>query len=176
MLFLKLFVFKEDGRSKSPQKSPVKTAAPLRVNFRKIKKGGLHTDREKSRNLTSVTLLRNFKSSPNTIFLQKKVVKMTEKQKCKIRKMRLDGLGYKAIASALALSLNSVKSYCRRNGLTGAGMVVALNNDVSVQLGLICKNCGAKLKHVVGKKQKVFCSDRCRKLYWKVKNEVNEND
>lgn len=101
---------------------------------------------------------------------------MTEKQMCKIRKMRLDGLGYKAIANALALSLNSVKSYCRRNGLTGAGVVVALNNGVSVQLGLICKNCGAKLKHTTGKRRKIFCSDRCRKKYWKMKNEVNKND
>lgn len=97
---------------------------------------------------------------------------MTEKQKCKIRKMRLEGLGYKAIASTLELSLYTVKSYCRRNGLTGMGIVVAMNNNVSIEHGLICKQCGAKLKHTEGKRHKIFCSDRCRKKYWRLKNGV----
>ncbi len=101
---------------------------------------------------------------------------MTELQKNKIRKMRLDGLGYKHIASKLVLPLSTVKSYCRRNGLIGIGSVVALNNEISVQLGLICKNCGRRLKHTEGKRRKVYCSDRCRKEYWNLNNEVKEND
>lgn len=31
-----------------------------------------------------------------------------------------------------------------------------MNNDVSVQLGLICRNCGKRLKHTAGKKEKFF--------------------
>lgn len=91
---------------------------------------------------------------------------MTEEQKIKIRRMRLDGNGYKHIASTLILPLSTVKSYCKRNGLVGVGPVVAMNNDVSVQLGLICRNCGKRLKHTAGKKRKFFCSDKCRKQYW----------
>ena len=101
---------------------------------------------------------------------------MNEIQKSKVRKMRLEGIGYKAIANSLDLPLGTVKSYCKRNALTGIGIVVALNNEVSVEKGLICKQCGAKLKHISGKKRKVFCSDRCRKKHWKLKNEVKEND
>ncbi len=78
---------------------------------------------------------------------------MTEEQKVKIRRMRLDGNGYKHIASTLILPLSTVKSYCKRNGLVGVGPVVAMNNDVSVQLGLICRNCGKRLKHTAGKKK-----------------------
>lgn len=44
---------------------------------------------------------------------------MTEEQKIKIRRMRLDGNGYKHIASTLVLPLSTVKSYCKRNGLVG---------------------------------------------------------
>ena len=62
---------------------------------------------------------------------------MTEIQKQKARQMRLDGNGYRRIATELELSLNTVKSFCRRNRLTGTGRVVALNADVSVQKGLI---------------------------------------
>lgn len=49
---------------------------------------------------------------------------MTEEQKIKIRRMRLDGNGYKHIASTLILPLSTVKSYCKRNGLVGVGPVV----------------------------------------------------
>ena len=99
---------------------------------------------------------------------------MTDKQKRKVRKMRLDGIGYRHIATELAVSLNTVKSYCRRNGLVGVGQVVALNVDVSIQKGLICKCCGTKLKHTPSKKRKVYCSDNCRKKYWKMKHEVKK--
>ena len=44
---------------------------------------------------------------------------MTDMEKEKIRYLRGEGLGYKAIASRLALSENTVKSFCRRNGLSG---------------------------------------------------------
>lgn len=90
--------------------------------------------------------------------------------------MRLDGIGYKQIASTLVLPLGSVKSYCKRNGLVGIGAVVAMNNEVSVWLGLICKNCGRRLRHTAGKRRKVFCSDKCRKEHWSLNNEVKNDD
>ncbi|MGN0150609.1 MAG: RNA polymerase subunit sigma-70 [Clostridia bacterium] len=101
---------------------------------------------------------------------------MTEEQKKKIRRMRLDGFGYKHIATTLVLPLSTVKGYCKRNGLIGIGPVVAMNNEVSVQLGLICKNCGKRLKHTAGKKKKTFCSDKCRKEHWRLNNEVKSDD
>lgn len=92
---------------------------------------------------------------------------MTENQKNKIFKMRLEGSGYREIASALFLSLNTVKSYCRRNGLGGYGKVVKLNHEVDVELGKVCKRCGKRLVHTKGKRKKIFCSDYCRKMYWR---------
>ena len=97
---------------------------------------------------------------------------MTEKQKEKVRTLRLEGAGYKAIAAELKLSLNTVKSYCRRTLLIGYGKTVAINNLVSVEKGLVCKCCNKKLKHLPGKKRKIFCSDNCRKKYWKKKNQM----
>ena len=44
---------------------------------------------------------------------------MTEKQKSEIRRLRLDGNGYRHIAAALNLPLSSVKAYCRCHGLKG---------------------------------------------------------
>ncbi|MCI8790782.1 MAG: RNA polymerase subunit sigma-70, partial [Lachnospiraceae bacterium] len=40
---------------------------------------------------------------------------MTDAEKEKIRFLRMEGLGYGAVAERLGLSENTVKSYCRRN-------------------------------------------------------------
>lgn len=42
---------------------------------------------------------------------------MTHEEKKQIGKMRAAGMSYTRIAESLDISINSVKSYCRRNGL-----------------------------------------------------------
>ena len=46
---------------------------------------------------------------------------VTDAEKEKMRFLRMEGLGYGAVAERLGLSENTVKSYCRRNHLTGFG-------------------------------------------------------
>lgn len=99
---------------------------------------------------------------------------MTETQKNKIRQMRLDGCGYRHIAAKLELSLSAVKSYCRCHRLTGFGKVVALNNAVRIEQGLICMGCGKRLRQTPGKKKKIFCSDKCRKKYRRSRGTEND--
>ena len=48
---------------------------------------------------------------------------MTENQKRRITLMRQQHIGYSAIATELRLSLNTVKAYCRRNGLQADDLV-----------------------------------------------------
>lgn len=52
---------------------------------------------------------------------------MTEEQAGQIRDLRLEGKGYKAIASALGLSRDIVRNYCKANGLDGYGEFAAVN-------------------------------------------------
>ena len=96
---------------------------------------------------------------------------MTEKQKSEIRRLRLDGNGYRHIAAALNLPLSSVKAYCRCHGLKGYGSVTALNDETTRESGLFCRQCGKRLHHTPGKRKKKFCSDYCRKKYWRDKND-----
>ena len=42
---------------------------------------------------------------------------MTNQQKEQIRTMRLQGIGYVKIGKILGISDNTVRSFCRRNGL-----------------------------------------------------------
>lgn len=84
---------------------------------------------------------------------------MTNEQKLRIAAYRKAGIGYKQIAKELDLSANTVKSYCRRNGLSNEAMVQRLPESV-------CENCGKSIEQKKGKKHKRFCSDRCRNQWW----------
>ena len=44
---------------------------------------------------------------------------MTDTQRTQIKELRLARYGYKKIAQALCLSVDTVKSYCRKNSLAG---------------------------------------------------------
>lgn len=88
---------------------------------------------------------------------------MTTLQKQKIQQMREEGLSYLQISSALGVSKNTVKSYCKRNNLGGA-VAVSVNNNTAEQQ--FCKNCGVPLLKKQGLKPKKFCCNKCRTLWW----------
>ena len=46
---------------------------------------------------------------------------MNDEQRQKIKAIRLQGLGYKRISDAIGLTRDSVRGYCRRNGLDEYG-------------------------------------------------------
>lgn len=53
--------------------------------------------------------------------------RMTEIQAVQIEELRMNGKGYKAIASAVGLSRDIVRNYCKANGMEGHGNTAALN-------------------------------------------------
>jgi len=84
-------------------------------------------------------------------------------QKDHIAKLRKSGETYSLIAATLGLSLNTVKSYCRRNNLSkGSGNESAMfmiNSE-------LCAQCGKSLIHRDKAKPKRFCDDKCRLTWW----------
>lgn len=52
---------------------------------------------------------------------------MTKEQAERIKELRMQGKGYKAAASAVGLSRDVVRNYCRANGMEGYGEAVKLN-------------------------------------------------
>lgn len=86
---------------------------------------------------------------------------MTDQEKKQIVIYRNQGLGYMTISKMLGISVNSIKTYCRRNGLGGVRAFENAEAKVSS-----CENCGSPLKQNPGRKKKRFCSDRCRNKWW----------
>ncbi|WP_368269901.1 RNA polymerase subunit sigma-70 [Enterocloster clostridioformis] len=87
---------------------------------------------------------------------------MTNEQKEQVRLLREKNIGYLAIANALDISVDAVRGYCRRNGLTGQRSN-ATRNDTSVGC---CLECGKPIIQRPGIKQIKFCSSGCRQAWW----------
>ena len=91
---------------------------------------------------------------------------MTNTQKQRIAYLRGKGDSYAAIADALGISENTVKSYCRRSNI---GIGVKAEQAATVDA---CEGCGHPLEHTPGAKRKRFCSDKCRMMWWKAHPEA----
>ena len=92
---------------------------------------------------------------------------MTRGEKLLIAQYREQGMGYTAIAGALGLPKNTVKSFCQRNGIKPVGKTVVLEKDN-------CRQCGSVLEHTPGRKKKQFCSDACRMHWWHDHREMSK--
>ncbi len=78
---------------------------------------------------------------------------MNKEQKTSIIRMRSDGVTFSEIANQLRLSINKVKSFYRRNAKTKSQLET-------------CMHCGKPIVQTKHKRQKKFCSDKCRNSWW----------
>ena len=87
---------------------------------------------------------------------------MTDKEKMQIAKFREQGFSYTQISKMMDLSINSIKTYCKRHGLGGTiGYEAIIDPGVSR-----CETCGKEIAQSPGRKHKRFCSDKCRMTWW----------
>lgn len=88
---------------------------------------------------------------------------MHEEQKQAVLALRSQGESYAEIAGCLNISQNTIKSFCRRSRIRPSPGI-SINPDK--ESPGICKNCGAPLSQMDGRRKKLFCSDRCRCTWW----------
>lgn len=82
---------------------------------------------------------------------------MNDSQRNQIKRLRQDGYSYRRIAQSLGISENTIKTYCRRQGLGGVVSTTKATDGIR-----FCTNCGAAVIQTAGRKEKKFCSDKCR--------------
>ena len=97
---------------------------------------------------------------------------MKESDKKKIEELWLQGYGSKKIADKLGINVNTVKSFCRRHGLSGDRQQERFNNTDIVVEEPRCKCCGSSIAWRSGTKKKIFCSDSCRMKWWNSHQEL----
>ena len=93
---------------------------------------------------------------------------MTNEQKEAIIRLRLDGRGYNHISKHLGINESTVKSFCSRHGLKKEDLEAksAIQKAIEKVSIRYCKNCGAKVIQYPGRKEKKFCCDKCRNMWW----------
>ena len=92
---------------------------------------------------------------------------MTDDQENQICQLRIQGHGYKAISSMVGLSRDIVRNFCKNNNLSGYGVALTKNIKDQIKQGLSCANCGAEIEQSLAGRPKKFCSDQCRREWWK---------
>lgn len=93
---------------------------------------------------------------------------MTELQKTLTLSLRSQGFGYKAIASKIGVSADSVRSYCRTLKSKTTTVIPSVNGENSY-----CPVCGKELQQANVGRHKHFCSDKCRVKYWSFNQKAN---
>lgn len=97
---------------------------------------------------------------------------MTGEEKAKIQTMRQQGVDYSRIAEALGLSINTVKSFCRRNNLCDRDIDILMSG--SGIRPAICKQCGNMLEQKSVSRPRLFCCESCRRAWWKEHGALSE--
>ena len=84
-----------------------------------------------------------------------------------ITTLRLKGLGYKSIAVVVGTSKENVRYFCKTHGLDGSAELVKLNFEEHKKHPESCKYCGGKITRRAHSGKKLFCSEECRRAWWK---------
>ena len=88
---------------------------------------------------------------------------MTPDEKSSLTAMRKAGRSYTEIADELGISKNTIKTFCRRNGLAPEVKSTPVDDTPTERL---CPQCGKPVIQPKGRKEKKFCSDTCRNRWW----------
>lgn len=91
---------------------------------------------------------------------------MKDCEKKTIKELWMRGFGSTRISKVLGISVNTVKSYCRRHGYSGDRQQVPKTETNNENAKARCKYCGISFFQKNGTKKKCFCSDKCRMAWW----------
>lgn len=101
---------------------------------------------------------------------------MTAEQAAQIVEMRKKGVGYKSIATVVGLSRDIVRNYCRTHNLTGYASALTKNVQMLIEKGEACPYCGGTITKAVRGRPRRFCSETCRRSWWKAHPEAMKVD
>ena len=93
---------------------------------------------------------------------------MDKNTKDNIRSLRSQNYSYACIGRKLGIPPNTIKSYCRRHGISPINPIRKTKPEKESLK--VCKYCGKEIKYLGGQK-KTFCNTTCKNAYW---NEIRK--
>lgn len=93
---------------------------------------------------------------------------MTTQQLDQIAALRHENYSYQFIADKLSMSMNTVKSVCRRKGFDASGNRKTKQEKENATL---CRYCLKPLP-ANSRKSAEFCSDLCRTKWWRTSRKI----
>ena len=91
---------------------------------------------------------------------------MNDTQRKQIDRLRSTGISYGGIAKQMGLSVNTVKSYCRRSSSVENEIADSKSPAEMPEETVVCEFCGRVMVQLPHRKKKRFCSDTCRSRWW----------
>lgn len=89
---------------------------------------------------------------------QRRLIGVTTQEIRRIMALQNKGYGYRKIAAETGISVNTVKSYCKRHPLQ--------TEKEEIVVSTYCAQCGKVLAINHGAKGKRFCDAKCRMAWW----------
>lgn len=96
---------------------------------------------------------------------------VNQEQKEHITVLRSKGISFGRIAKELGLSINTVKSFCRRNQ---SGGIVVAQPVQEISDPILCRQCGKRLNQLPGHRPRKFCSEVCKRSWWAIHPEQSQ--
>ena len=84
---------------------------------------------------------------------------MTDLQKVTITQMRSNGMSFGQISAATSIPASTIRTFCRRQD-------IKVETAANAGGFIACKCCGRLVEQDLKRKQKKFCSDKCRMTWW----------
>lgn len=100
---------------------------------------------------------------------------MTEFQATQIENLRKQGVGYRSIGTIVGLSRDIVRNYCKNKGLDGYANDLKVNIQEQMSQGKACWSCGRKIDQPHTGRRRKFCSETCRREWWKAHPEAGRH-
>ena len=76
----------------------------------------------------------------------------------------------------VGLPRDNVRNYCKSHGLAGYQPVYEMNLKDRIEEGTACAYCGGPMKKAKTGRPRRFCSEACRRAYWKMhREEINKS-
>ena len=129
----------------TPQDSAIGSYARICISFQGNRPGAGHI-------CTAIRRTAGKSNHAQNRIFKGGIIQMKKQDMETVNTMRLQGKSASEIAWTLGISVNTVRSHIRRHP--------------ELEGGKPCKNCGRPIVALPGRKEKLFCSDKCRMTWW----------